>query len=85
MEGLRPYVGVLAANQRAYNNALTTQLTQRAPGDCRITMVRTYADANLARTQLAGCNLLSVNPQASGGVGKKSLFLQFGNRAGYVK
>ena len=28
---------------------------------------------------------LSVNPQASGGVGKKNLFLKWGNRAGYVK
>ena len=50
-----------------------------------IPIPRLQRDCKLQHELLKKYGMLSVNPQASGGVGRGTLWNNFGNRAGYVK
>ena len=50
-----------------------------------IPMTDLMRNCKLQKELLERYKMLSVNPQASGGVGRGTLWNTFGNRAGYVK
>tara|TARA_Y100001980_G_C14166656_1_gene43323 strand:+ start:135 stop:452 length:318 start_codon:yes stop_codon:yes gene_type:complete len=79
MGGLAPNVGISAVTQRAYRegNATTRQglISGKDPKNVIIPIVRgglTGPDHSDGRKVMCANNVLSVNPQCSGGVGRRS-------------
>tara|TARA_B100001758_G_C17877369_1_gene337064 strand:- start:167 stop:538 length:372 start_codon:yes stop_codon:yes gene_type:complete len=75
MGGLAPSVGVSATTQRAYRegNATTRQgMISGQPSSVTIPIIHGGLPNRVGLKTMCQFNLLSVNPQCSGGVGRRS-------------
>jgi hypothetical protein len=85
MAGLTPRVGMPRAQAIWAKDSLNVTTLFTLSKKSGIPMGILSRNCVLQQQLLKQYNMLSVNPQASGGVGRGSLFIRIGNRAGYVK